>query len=59
MMATGQDLAPLKAHLAKESACKERLSTLDDAEALFTRSVTFLLDNSCFCSVTKPELELD
>ncbi len=46
-MATGQDLAALKAHLAKESACKERLSTLDDAEPLFTRSVTFFLDNSC------------
>ncbi len=58
-MATGQDLVALKAHLAKESACKERLSTLDAVEAIFTRSVTFFVDNSCFCSVTKPELELD
>ncbi len=58
-MATGQGLSALMAHLAKESACKERLSTLDDVEPLFTRSVTFILDNSCFCSVTKPELELD
>ncbi len=58
-MATGKGLAALKAHLAKESACKERLSTLDDVEVLFTRSVTFFLDNSCFCSVTKPELQLD
>ncbi len=53
-MATGQGLAALKAHLAnsKESACKERLSTLDDMEALFTRSVTFFVDSRCFCSVT-------
>ncbi len=33
-MATGQGLAALRAHLAKEAACKEMLSTLDDVEAL-------------------------